>query len=148
MWHAIGAAAPAPSVQVSAFSAVNGDEISKAVAGFAGEPGGGVIVLPNPITVANRGLIISLMEQYHLPAVYQFTYFVREGGLVSYGTDPITQYRQAASYVDQILKGAKPADLPVQLATKFQIAINLKTAKALGLTISRDFLLVADEVIE
>jgi putative ABC transport system substrate-binding protein len=88
------------------------------------------------------------MEQYRLPAVYQFSYFVREGGLVSYGADPITQYRQAASYVDQILKGAKPADLPVQLATKFQIAINLKTAKALGLTISRDFLLVADEAIE
>jgi putative tryptophan/tyrosine transport system substrate-binding protein len=88
------------------------------------------------------------MARYHLPAVYQFSYFVREGGLVSYGTDPITQYRLAASYVDQILRGAKPADLPVQLATKFELAVNLKTAKALDLAISRDFLLVADEVIE
>jgi putative tryptophan/tyrosine transport system substrate-binding protein len=148
MWRAIEAAAPALSIRASAFGASNADEISKAVSGFAGEPGGGVVVLPNPITIANRALIISLMEQYRLPAVYQFSYFVREGGLVSYEADPITQYRQAASYVDQILKGAKPADLPVQLATKFQIAINLKTAKALSLTISRDFLLVADEVIE
>lgn len=139
MWRSIEAAAPTLSVRASAFSASNGDEISKAVADFAGEPDGGVVVLPNPIMIANRGLIISLMEQYHLPAVYQFTNFVREGGLVSYGIDPVTQYRQAASYVDQILRGAKPADLPVQLATKFQIAINLKTAKALGLTISRDF---------
>jgi putative tryptophan/tyrosine transport system substrate-binding protein len=150
MWHAIEVAAPSLSVKASAFSPGNADEITDVVKTFAGQPGGGVIVLPNPVTVAiaNRGLIISLMERYRLPAVYQFSYFVREGGLVSYGTDPITQYRLAASYVDQILKGAKPADLPVQLATKFELAVNLKTAKALGLTISRDFLLVADEVIE
>jgi putative tryptophan/tyrosine transport system substrate-binding protein len=148
MWHAIEAAAPSVSVQVSAFGADNADEIAHIVADFASQPGSGVIVLPNPITVANRGLIISLMAQHHLPAVYQFSYFVREGGLVSYGADPITQYRQAAFYVDQILRGVKPADLPVQLSTNFQLAVNLKTAKALGLTISRDFLLVADEVIE
>ena len=150
MWHAIEAAAPSLSVQASAFSAGNAEEITHIVEGLASQPGGGVIVLPNPITVAmaNRGLIISLMDKYHLPAVYQFSYFVREGGLVSYGADPVTQYRLAASYVDQILRGAKPADLPVQLVTKFELAVNLKTAKALGLTISRDFLLVADEVIE
>jgi putative ABC transport system substrate-binding protein len=150
MWRAIEAAAPLLSVKASAFSAGNADEITHIVEDFASQPDSGVIVLPNPVTVAiaNRGLIISLMDRYHLPAVYQFSYFVREGGLVSYGTDPITQYRLAASYVDQILRGAKPADLPVQLATKFELAVNLKTAKALGLTISRDFLLVADEVIE
>jgi putative tryptophan/tyrosine transport system substrate-binding protein len=150
MWRAIEAAAPSLSVKASAFSAGNADEITHIVEDFASQPGSGVIVLPNPVTVAiaNRGLIISLMDRYHLPAAYQFSYFVREGGLVSYGTDPITQYRLAASYVDQILRGAKPADLPVQLATKFELAVNLKTAKALGLTISRDFLLVADEVIE
>jgi putative ABC transport system substrate-binding protein len=150
MWHAIEAAAPSLSVQASALSAGNAEEISHIVENFAGQPGGGVIVLPNPITVAsaNRGLIISLMDKYRLPSVYQFSYFVREGGLVSYGADPITLYRLAASYVDQILRGAKPADLPIQFPTKFQLAVNLKTAKALGLTISRDFLLVADEVIE
>jgi putative tryptophan/tyrosine transport system substrate-binding protein len=150
MWRAIEGAGPSLSVKATAFSAGNADEITHIVAEFAREPGGGMIVLPNPVTVAiaNRGLIISLADRYHLPAVYQFSYFVREGGLVSYGTDPITQYRLAASYVDQILRGAKPADLPVQLATKFELAINLKTAKALGLNISRDFLLIADEVIE
>jgi putative tryptophan/tyrosine transport system substrate-binding protein len=88
------------------------------------------------------------MARCHLPAVYNYPYFVREGGLVSYGIDPVVQFGQAASYVDRILKGAKPSDLPVQEPTKFEIAINLKTAKDLGLTVSRDFLLLADEVIE
>src|SRR5262249_33656676 len=115
---------------------------------FAGEPGGGMIVLPNPVTTLNRGLIIALVARYHLPAAYAFQFFVRDGGLVSYGIDPAEQFHQAASYADRILQGAKPGDLPVQQPTKFFLTINLKTAKALGLTVSRDFLLVADEVIE
>ncbi len=90
----------------------------------------------------------ALMARHRLPAEYPFAFFVREGGLVSYGIDPAGQLRQAASYVDRILKGAQPADLPVQKPTKFALAINLKTAKALRLTITRDFLLLADEVIE
>jgi putative tryptophan/tyrosine transport system substrate-binding protein len=97
---------------------------------------------------ANRRLIIELMARHRLPAIYAYSYFVREGGLVSYGVDPAEQYDQAASYVDRILKGAKPGDLPVQQSMKFYLTINLKTARSLGLTISRDFLLVADEVIE
>ena len=136
MWHAIEAAAPSLSVQASAFSAGNAEEITRIVEGFASQPGGGVVVLSNPISItvaiANRGLIISLMDKYHLPAVYQFSYFVREGGLVSYGADPIAQYRLAASYVDQILRGAKPTDLPVQLQRPS--SNSLSTARQLKLS--------------
>jgi putative ABC transport system substrate-binding protein len=107
-----------------------------------------MIVLPNPINTANRGLIITLMARHRLPAAYPYSFFVRDGGLVSYGIDPAVQWRQAASYVDRILKGTKPADLPVQQPTKFDLAVNIKTAKALGLTIPESFLLRADEVIE
>ncbi len=105
-------------------------------------------MLPNPITTLHRGLIIALMARHGLPAVYAYSYFVRDGGLVSYGTDLADLYRQAASYVDRILKGVKPADLPVVQPTKFELAINLKTAKALGLTIAGSLLARADEVIE
>jgi putative ABC transport system substrate-binding protein len=148
MWRAIETAAPSLGVQVSAANAENASEITRIIENFPGDPGGGMIVLPNPVTSTNRGLIIALMARHRLPAVYAYAFFVREGGLASYGIDPVVQFHQAASYVDRILKGAKPADLPVQQPTAFDLAINLKTAKALGLTIPQSFLLRADEVIE
>jgi putative ABC transport system substrate-binding protein len=146
--RAIETAALSLGTRVSAAGAGNADEITHMIEDFASEPGGGMIVLANPINDANRGLIIALMARHHLPAVYAYPHYVREGGLVSYGIDPVAQFRQAASYVDRILKGAKPADLPVQQPTKFDLAVNLTTAKALGLTIPESFLARADEVIE
>ena len=107
-----------------------------------------MIVLPAPVTITNRSLIIALLARYRLPAVYEFPVFARDGGLVSYGTDRPVQFRQAAAYVDRILKGEKPADLPIQDPTKFALVLNLKTAKALGLTIPASLLATADEVIE
>jgi len=148
MWRAIEAAAPSLTVNVSAVSAVDADNLTHVIEASAREPDSGMIVLPNPITIANRKLIIELTTRYRLPVVYTYAYFVRDGGLASYGSDPVIQYRQAASYVDRILKGAKPADLPVQLATNFNLAVNLRTAKAIGLTIPESFLIRADEVIE
>jgi putative ABC transport system substrate-binding protein len=148
MWRAIEAAAPSLSVHVSAISAVDADNLTHVIETLAREPDSGMIVLSNPITIAYRKLIIELTTRYRLPVVYTYAYYVREGGLASYGSDPAVQYRQAASYVDHILKGAKPADLPVQLATSFNLAVNLRTAKAIGLTIPESFLIRADEVIE
>jgi putative ABC transport system substrate-binding protein len=145
---AIETAAPSLGVQISAASAGSADQITHIIDGFGSETGGGIIVLPSPVTIANRGLIIALLARHHLPAVYEFPVFAREGGLVSYGPDLIAQYRQAASYLDRILKGAKPADLPVQQPTKFTLVVNLKTAKALSLTIPASLLANADEVIE
>ena len=107
-----------------------------------------MIVLPNPITNLHRELIVALMARHRLPAVYGYSYLVSNGGLVSYGVDPAGQFRQAALYVDRILKGAKPAELPVQQPTKFRLAINLKTAKALGLEVPPTLLGRADEMIE
>ena len=107
-----------------------------------------MIVLPNPITIANRGQIIALLAHHRIPAVYNMPVFAREGGLLSYGADDVAQYRQAASYIDRILKGAKPADLPVQQASKFEFIINLKTAKALSLTVPPAILTLADELID
>ena len=147
-WRAIEAAAPALGVQVSAAGAANADEITHGIEAFANEPGGGMIVLANPVNDSNRGLIIALIARRLMPAIYAYPHYVREGGLVSYGVDPIDQFHQAATYVDRILKGAKPADLPVQQPTKFDLTVNLKTAKALGLTIPPTLLARADEVIE
>jgi putative ABC transport system substrate-binding protein len=147
-WRAIEAAAPALGVQVSAAGAANADEITHGIEAFAHEPGGGMIVLSNPVNDSNRGLIIALMARRLMPAIYAYPHYVREGGLVSYGVDPIDQFHQAATYVDRILKGAKPADLPVQQPTKFDLTVNLKTAKALGLTIPPSLVARADEVIE
>ena len=109
---------------------------------------GGLIVLPHPYTMANRGSIIILAAGHRLPAVYPFRYFATEGGLMSYGPDQIDQWRGAATYVDRILRGEKPGDLPVQAPTKFELVINMKTAKALGLSIPPALPLRADEVIE
>ena len=126
----------------------NAAEIERAIDRFAREPNCGLIVLPNPVTQGNRKLIIAMAARHRLPAVYAFPFFAREGGLISYGVDLPDQYRQAASYADRILRGEKPADLPVQQPTKFALVVNLATAKALGLKIPEVFLLRADEVIE
>ncbi len=123
-------------------------EIERTVEAFARGPDGGLLVLPDNFINAHRALIVSLAEKYRLPAIYPFRFFVTAGGLLSYGVDVVDMYRGAASYVDRILKGAKPGDLPVQQPTKFELVINLKTAKALGLTVPPTLLARADEVIE
>jgi len=123
-------------------------EIERVITAHGREPGAGLIVLPHPITTMYRKLIIELTSKHRLPAIYPYRYFAAEGGLISYGVDGLHLSRQAASYVDRILNGAKPADLPVQQPTKFELVVNLKTAKALGLSISEPFLLRTDEVIE
>jgi len=146
--HAAEAVAPSLGVQVTAIDIHHGVEIERAIATFASQPGGGLIVVPHPDTVANRGSIIILAARYRLPAVYPFRYFVTEGGLMSYGPDQLEEWRGAAGYVDRILRGEKPSGLPVQAPTKFELVINMKTAKALGFDIPPAFPLRADEVIE
>jgi putative ABC transport system substrate-binding protein len=123
-------------------------DIERAMAAVAREPMSGLITGADPFIFSNRALVMNLAERYQLPAIYQFRLFAAEGGLMSYGPDPNDIFRRSASYVDRILKGAKPADLPVQQPTKFELAINLKTAKALGLTVPETLLARADEVIE
>jgi putative ABC transport system substrate-binding protein len=135
-------------VNVADVPARNSNEIKQALASFAREPHAGLIVLPGPLTVTHRELIIALAAQHRLPAIYAFRFFVTSGGLASYGVDNIELYRRAASYVDRILKGEKPADLPVQAATKFELVINLKTAKALELDPPITLLARTDEAIE
>jgi putative ABC transport system substrate-binding protein len=135
-------------VTVTAIDVNNGGEIDRAVANFASRTDGGLIVVPHPYNAANRGSIIILAARYRLPAIYPFRYFATEGGLMSYGPDQIDQWRGAATYVDRILRGEKPGDLPVQAPTKYELVINLKTAKALGFDIPPGFPLRADEVIE
>jgi putative tryptophan/tyrosine transport system substrate-binding protein len=112
------------------------------------EPGGGLVVLADTFTVAHRAPIILAAARNNVPAVYAFSYFARNGGLLSYGPDLVDIYRRAATYVDRILRGEKPGDLPVQFPVKYELAVNLKTAKALGLTVPQSILLRADEVIE
>jgi putative ABC transport system substrate-binding protein len=123
-------------------------EIERALSAFIHESNGGLIVLPSPLSIVHRELIIALAARYRLPAVYSYRFFVANGGLISYGPDTIDEYHRAASYVDRILKGEKPADLPVQNPTKYELVLNLKTAKALGLTVPDTVLARADEVIE
>jgi putative ABC transport system substrate-binding protein len=126
----------------------NAGEIESAVTAFAAQGNGGLIAAPHAITFANRDLIVELAARYRLPAVYAFRNFATSGGLISYGTNPIMMWREGAAYVDRILKGAKPADLPAQFPTKYELVINLKTAKALGLTVPPLMLGRADDVIE
>jgi putative ABC transport system substrate-binding protein len=126
----------------------NSDEIEHDVIAFARAPNGGLIVTSNTLTILHRDLIITLAAHYKLPAVYPYRYFATSGGLISYGPDSIIAYQRAAGYIDRILKGEKPADLPVQAPTKYETVINLKTAKALGLTVPETLLATADEVIE
>jgi putative tryptophan/tyrosine transport system substrate-binding protein len=141
------AAAPA-GVKVIPLGVHNAAEIERAVKAFAAETNGGLIAIPHAITFANRDVIIELAARYRLPAVYPFRNFATSGGLISYGANPIEMFRQGASYVDRVLKGAKPADLPAQFPTKYELVINLKTAKALDLTVPPKVLARADEVIE
>jgi putative tryptophan/tyrosine transport system substrate-binding protein len=123
-------------------------EIETVIAGFAREPDGGLIVLTSAFMLPHRDLIIGLAERYRLPAIYPFRSFAEGGGLISYGNVPPDSYRQAATYIDKILRGANPADLPVQSSVKYELIVNLKTAKAMGLKIPESFLVRADEVIE
>jgi putative ABC transport system substrate-binding protein len=148
MLRAVEAVAPSVGVQFTAAAVRDAADIERAIDQFAREPSGGLVVLPSGATIVHRDLIIALAARYRLPAVYQYRQFVADGGLMSYGNDLADQYRQAASYVDRILRGEKPGDLPVQAPTKFELVINLKTAKALGIEIPPTLLARADEVIE
>ena len=145
---AIQSVAPSLGVELSPFGVRDGGEIERAIDAFARVPNSGLIVTGTPLATVHRDLIIALAVRYRLPAVYYDRLFVSAGGLISYGPDILDQYRRAAAYVDRILKGEKPADLPVQAPTKYELVINLKTAKALGLEIPPTLLARADEVIE
>jgi putative tryptophan/tyrosine transport system substrate-binding protein len=145
---AIQAVAPAIGVEVTPISVHDIDVIERAVEAFARSANGGLIVTAAPFSTVTRDLIITLAARHKLPAVYDRRYYVTGGGLVSYGPDYVDQFRRAAGYVDRILKGVKPADLPVQAPTKYELAVNLKTAKALGLDVPASVLARADEVIE
>ena len=136
------------AVEVTAAPVRNTAEIEEAIAKLGREPGGGLIVAPDAFTIVHQHLFIRLAQQHRVPAVYFLRTSVAQGALMSYGPDVYDNFRRSASYVDRILKGAKPADLPVQQPTKFELAINLKTAKALGLTVPETLLARADEVIE
>jgi putative ABC transport system substrate-binding protein len=124
------------------------DQIERGVTAFATEHNGGIVVVPHAVTLTNSGLIVALAARLRLPALYPSALFPKAGGLISYGPDQVTQFQQGAGYVDRILRGAKPADLPVQYPTKYELIINLKTAKALGLDLPASALARADEVIE
>jgi putative ABC transport system substrate-binding protein len=145
---AVQAVAPSLRVQVNPVNISDASEIERAVAAFARAPNGGLVVTTNPAASLHRELIITLAARHNLPAVYPFRFWVTGGGLISYGPEPFNDYRRAAGYIDRILKGEKPADLPVQAPTKYETLINLKTAKVLGLTIPETLLATADEVIQ
>ena len=123
-------------------------EIETAITALGREPGGGLVMMPEAWMNVHRAAIISAAARNNVPAVYSNSAYVRDGGLLSYGPDQVDNWRRAATYVDRILRGEKPADLPVQLPTKFEMAVNLKTAKALGLAVPPSIMLRADEVIE
>jgi putative ABC transport system substrate-binding protein len=144
------AAARSSGIEPMATVVRTDDDIERAVARLANRGGAGLVLTPDSFltTTHSVDLIVSLAARHRVPAIYPYRYFVAAGGLISYGTDNTDLYRRSATYVDRILKGAKPADLPVQLPTKFEMAVNLKAAQALGLNLSREFLLLADEVIE
>ena len=135
-------------VEVSPINVSDAPEIERAIAAYARQPNGGLIVTASALAAVHRDLIVTLAARHKLPAVYSQRHYVTAGGLISYGADFIDQHRRAASYVDRILKGEKPADLPVQAPTKYELVINLKTAKALGLEVPPMLLARADEVIE
>jgi putative ABC transport system substrate-binding protein len=144
----IQSAAPSIGVDVSAMNMRDAAQIEQDITRFASSPNGGLILTGSPLAVFHQNLVVALAARHKLPAVYYRRYFVTSGGLISYGWDVDDQYRGAARYVDRILKGEKPGDLPVQAPTKYELVINLKTAKALGLTIPPAVLSSADEVIE
>ena len=146
--HAAEAASIALNMTVTAFAVKTIADIEDGLTAFAKEPNGGLIVAPSPFVINKQDRIIALASDLQLPTIYPFRYFVLNGGLASYGFDTVEPYRQAASYVDRILKGEEPGNLPVQAPTKYELVINLKTAKAIGPTISREMQLRADELIE
>jgi len=146
--HEFGQVPAAFAVELAAKPVHNEAEVETAVLTLAHEPGGGLIVAPDPFINTHRGLIMALAERHRLPAIYSFRQYVTEGALMSYGPDTADIVRRSASYIDRILKGETPADLPVQAPTKYQLVINLKTAKALGLTVPLIMQMTADEVIE
>ncbi len=145
---AIQSVSPSFGVELRPVGVADADEIERGIAAFARDPHGALILTVGPAALRHRKMIIGLAARHKLPAVYPYRFFATEGGLVSYGPDTIEPYRRAAGYVDRILKGEKPADLAVQQPTKFELVINLKTAKALGLTVPPALLATADEVIE
>jgi putative tryptophan/tyrosine transport system substrate-binding protein len=145
---AIHALAPSFGVEVSPVDVRVKSDMARAIAAFARTPNGGLIITPDPAAIAHREVIIALASQYRLPAIYPFRYFAAEGGLISYGPNAIEQFRRAASYADRILKGEKPGNLPVQAPTKFELAISLKTAKALDVAVPQMLVSRADELIE
>jgi putative ABC transport system substrate-binding protein len=145
---AIEALAPSFRVELTALAVRDAEEIERAITAFARVPYGGLIVVGAPSLAIYRDRIVALAAQHRLPAVYPYRPYVAGGGLISYGPDLVAPFRRAAGYVDRILKGEKPGDLPVEAPAKYELAINLKTAKALGLTIPESLLLRADEVIE
>jgi putative ABC transport system substrate-binding protein len=147
LFRAIEAVAPTLGVGATAVDGRDAAEIERSITAF-GQSNGGLIVQPDGITSAHRQVIIDLAAKHGLPAVYPFRFFAADGGLMAYGVNAVDQFRRAASYIDRILRGAKPADLPVQAPTKFELVINLKTATALGLKIPEAVLVRADEVIE
>jgi putative ABC transport system substrate-binding protein len=143
----VEAAAPQMGIAVSPAEIRTADDIERVLSDF-GQQGGGLIVTPSALTATRRDLIVSLAARLNLPAIYSFGFYAESGGLISYGINQLEQARPAASYVDQILRGAKPGDLPVQLPLKYELVINLKTAAALGLTVPNSLQLLADQVIE
>jgi len=145
---AIQAVAPSLGIDVAPLNVRDAAEIERAITAFARREGGGLIITGSALTVVHRRLIIDLAARHRLPAVYFADYMVREGGLASYGPDLVDQYRQAAGYVDRILKGEKPGDLPVQAPTRYETAVNLKTARALGLAVPQALIARADTAIE
>jgi putative ABC transport system substrate-binding protein len=146
--HTAETASTSFGVAVTAVGVRNAAELEPALREFAKEPDGGLIVAPSPFNTMNQALIFDLASELRLPAIYPFRYFAENGGLASYGFDTVEQHRGAASYVDRILKGEKPGDLPVQAPTKYDLVINLKTAKALGLNVSPQLQQRADGVVE
>jgi putative ABC transport system substrate-binding protein len=145
---AIQSVAPSLGVELRPVDLRDPREIESTLTAFAREPNGGLIVSANPLATRHRTLIITLLARLRVPAVYPFRFFVGDGGLISYGPDIINEYARAAEYVDRILRGEKPSDLPVQAPTKYELVINLKTANALGITIPATLIARADEVIE
>jgi putative ABC transport system substrate-binding protein len=148
VFTAIQTVAPSLGIEVIPVNLRDAGEIEQSVANFARSPNGGLIPSPSAAVVQHRDLIIALAARHKLPAIYWERFFVAAGGLISYGPDNVEQFRLAAAYVDRVLKGEKPADMPVQAPTKYQLVINLKTAKVLGLDVPAHLQQLADEVIE
>jgi putative ABC transport system substrate-binding protein len=147
-FSAVQSLAPSLGLEVRPINARNADEMERDIAAIARVPNSGLIVTGGSVGINQRELIVTLASRYNLPAVYPLPFFATTGGLIAYGPDAIDPHRRAAAYVDRILKGEKPADLPVQAPTKYELVINLKTAKALGLTVPSPLLATANEVIE